>query len=202
MSTAATHPAYTGRLRTRSVVAVTAFWLWTFSLAATVALVAVAAHGVFTGRPSLSDYQINLLFRLVMTAVLGSTVFLAAALPAWTWRARRNAEVLYVFPYRTSARWALFGWFVPYVNLVVPVLVVADVVRAAGLRRPGAATVRVWWAAELGWMPVWVLSIAAAPLGPVAFVAATLAVVGTLVVAAGCFTRIALAVAAAQDRNR
>jgi hypothetical protein len=201
MPTATTHPAaYTGRLRTRAVVAVIGYWLWVAGLAASVALAAVVVLDQSTGRPSISDHQINLVLGPVTIAVLGSSVFLAAALPAWTWRARRNAEVLSDFPYRTSARWALFGWFVPYANLVVPVLVVADVVRASGLRRPGAATVRLWWAANIGWMAVWGLSFAAALLGPVAYVVATLAVVGTLVLAAVCFTRIALGVAAAQDR--
>lgn len=202
MTVAPISAAYTGHLRTRAVLAAVLFWLWVPGIAVSVLLVAAILLGDrLTGTPLLSDVEFNLVLSFSTLAVIVTSSALAAALAAWAWRARRNAEVLSSFPFRTSARWALFGWFVPFVNLVVPALVVADIVRAIGLTRPGVIAVRLWWTALLGWPVGWGLSFVAALLGPAAYLVATIAAIVPLVVAAACFTRIALAVAAAQDQH-
>lgn len=58
--------------------------------------------------------------------------WLAAAMgaAAWLQRARTNAAVLSVARHRLSANWAVIGWFLPIVHLVVPLVVITDVVRA------------------------------------------------------------------------
>jgi hypothetical protein len=51
---------------------------------------------------------------------------------------------------RLAPGWAIGGWFVPIVNLVLPYLVVADVWKATGGRRSGGrALVACWWASYL-----------------------------------------------------
>jgi hypothetical protein len=127
--------------------------------------------------------------------------WLAAAIgaAAWLWRARINAAVLSAACHRLSADWAVFGWFLPVAHVVVPLVMIADVVRAGAPAGPSIATVRWWsgsWAAGSVLLPACAAIFVYRP-----WIFATLVVLAAamLVVAAACFTRLTLAVAAAQD---
>jgi hypothetical protein len=80
----------------------------------------------------------------------GEVIFVIAAVLViiWLYRARRNLDA-FGLPATMRAGWAIGGWFVPFVNLVVPVRVMLDVGRKSAIRRAGALT-GIWWAAWLG----------------------------------------------------
>jgi hypothetical protein len=95
---------------------------------------------------------------LLVQAVVG-LVFLG-----WLHRARTNAKLLSPAPHRYSPGWAIGAWFVPVVNLVLPRVIVADVLRAS--RSDGAPTVAAvngWWIATLlartAHLAAWVLLV-------------------------------------------
>ncbi|MEU4569327.1 DUF4328 domain-containing protein [Micromonospora sp. NPDC023956] len=67
----------------------------------------------------------------------------------WTYRVRANLDAFPGSAPGLGAGWAIGGWLVPLVNLVVPYRVVADVTRASVWRPGTARLVGVWWAAWL-----------------------------------------------------
>jgi hypothetical protein len=139
---------------------------------------------------------------LGVTSVFVSAVtWLSAAIgaTAWLWRARINAGVMSAARHRLSVQWAAMGWFVPVAGPVVALIMVTDVVRAVLPAGPSITLVRWWWSA---WIAGSVLLPACAAVSVYrlkVFVALVVLAVVLLAVAAWCFTRITLAVAAAQD---
>ena len=74
--------------------------------------------------------------------VVAAVVFLV-----WFLRVRVNAEVFNPFGHTNSRAWAGWGWFVPFLNLVRPRRVMADIwdaSRPAGARRR-LGLVNAWW---------------------------------------------------------
>ncbi|MFI6226278.1 DUF4328 domain-containing protein [Micromonospora echinospora] len=67
----------------------------------------------------------------------------------WTYRVRKNLDAFPGSAPGLGAGWAIGGWLVPLVNLVVPYRVVADVTRASVWRPGTGRLVGVWWAAWL-----------------------------------------------------
>jgi Domain of unknown function (DUF4328) len=94
----------------------------------------------------------------LLTTVLGCAAA-GVVVVIWLWRARAAAAARGAVPLRWSEGWVIAGWFVPGVNLVVPMLVVSDVVRsiAGGPVAPRSArlgrVVPLWWT---GWIGGWV----------------------------------------------
>ncbi|NJC14609.1 hypothetical protein F4558_004435 [Micromonospora profundi] len=74
-------------------------------------------------------------------------VFPAAAVLVivWMWRARKNIDAFPGALPTLGAGWAIAGWLIPFVNLVVPARVMASVARDSLWRRRTPATVFVWW---------------------------------------------------------
>jgi len=93
----------------------------------------------------------------LLTLVLMVTI--AVLLIIWMWRVAKNAEALGRTNPRWTAGWTIGGWFIPFANFVIPVLVMQqlwrgsdpDVPRGDPLwsSRPGSALVGWWWALYL-----------------------------------------------------
>ena len=79
-----------------------------------------------------------------------TSIALAVLVLVFLYRARRNLDALGIGGLRWSPGWTIGSWFIPFGNLVLPVLVVAEVWRASGARGPWsgapAGPVRAWWA--------------------------------------------------------
>ena len=77
----------------------------------------------------------------------------------WMWRVAKNAELSGRDHPRFSPGWTIGGWFIPFANLVIPLLVMQDLWRASDptvprgdrdwRRAKGSALVGVWWAAHV-----------------------------------------------------
>jgi hypothetical protein len=89
---------------------------------------------------------------LVLLALAVAVVHLV-----WFYRARRNAGTYHDCRQRYRQPWAIAGWLIPLVNLVVPYQMTRDILLAsehgpgsdrAGARRP-IAVVTAWWAMVL-----------------------------------------------------
>jgi hypothetical protein len=138
--------------------------------------------------------------------VLTALGLLAAALFVilWSVRARNNAEVLSPRPHRLDAGWALAGWFVPLANAVVPVIVVADLVRACGGASGESRSVAFWWAGWIGGslaMSTWLVVEAVSTSSSDGSVPTPFLIIAAIlyVMAAVAFTAIATGVAKWQD---
>jgi hypothetical protein len=89
-------------------------------------------------------------------------LLLAVLFIVWQFRVAKNNEALDRPQPRFGPGWSIGGWFVPFANLVIPVLVVQDLWRGATpttrrgdpqwRRARGSWLVAVWWAA-------WVVSL-------------------------------------------
>jgi hypothetical protein len=86
----------------------------------------------------------GLLLNVLGQAVAGILVI------AWLTRARANADALHPAPHRLAAGWAIGGWFVPIGNMLLPVVVVTDVIKASNPMRRSIPQVRLWWAGWIG----------------------------------------------------
>ncbi|GAA4577773.1 hypothetical protein GCM10023176_51940 [Micromonospora coerulea] len=67
----------------------------------------------------------------------------------WTWRARKNLDAFPGALPSSSPAWAIAGWLVPLINLVVPPRVMANIARDSLWRRSTPPLVGLWWAAWL-----------------------------------------------------
>jgi uncharacterized protein DUF4328 len=187
----------TASLRRRAVIASVLVWLGALAaLPLPVASLIVAVKRVPTD--PLAD-------ALLPAGLVGVPVtWFAAALgaAAWAWRARVDAAAVTAERHRFGAPWAAMGWFVPIAGLVIPLLVVTDLVRAVRPAGVGTATVRWWWGAWIAGSVVLPACGAASGMirhpDLVLVPSVTLATL-LLVVAAALFTRIVLAVTAAQN---
>jgi Domain of unknown function (DUF4328) len=132
-----------------------------FVVAALVALVRAAALGVrlhalddidsaqFASRAHDADA-----FVAVMDVVIALVV--VAIVPCfivWCWRAAKNQRVLGRAPERLGPPWAIAGWFIPFANLVIPVLVMQDLWRGsdATIARDDPR----WRIADRSWLVGW-----------------------------------------------
>jgi len=87
----------------------------------------------------------------LVTAGVVVTLATGVVFIAWLFRAHRSNRMSAGRLQRASG-WAIGGWFVPFVNLVMPALVVQDVNRASRpwQQPPGAGLVTCWWVALVG----------------------------------------------------
>jgi hypothetical protein len=141
----------------------------------------VGATGIGPIRQSVINQGIAML-----VALAAAIVFIV-----WLSRARDNAERLSPGPMRLAKGWTAGAWFVPVANLVLPVIVVADVWHAsAPPERPkGAGLVGLWWTVAVGAWLLWPVSALTRSLVPddgyyVSAVLATVHGLSTLVAAA------------------
>mgnify|MGYP001228060901 CR=1 FL=1 len=98
---------------------------------------------------------------IVSAASAGQTVWFAAfaailaafvMVVIWSHRARRNLDAVPEARPALSSGWAIAGWFVPFANLVVPYLVMADIARTSLSRPRTPIQVVAWWS---GWLVFW-----------------------------------------------
>jgi hypothetical protein len=75
---------------------------------------------------------------------------------AWLFLARRNIDSFVGAQAPLSPAWAIVGWFVPVINLVYPLRVLAGVARASLFRSRTRLLVGAWWA---GWLGAGVLDL-------------------------------------------
>jgi hypothetical protein len=103
-----------------------------------------------TGDPALLDAAllVALLLALPLVVALLTTGVLTII---WTYRARKNLDAFPDAETPISAGWSIAGWLVPFVNLVMPYRVVANIARETLRRADTPAVVKVWWAAWVGW---------------------------------------------------
>ena len=93
----------------------------------------------------------------VLTQVAIAVLFII-----WMFRAAKNNEALGRVGARFTPGWSIGSWFIPFANLVIPVLIAQDLWRGSAAECPrsdpswratkGSALVGWWWAA-------WVLSL-------------------------------------------
>jgi hypothetical protein len=94
--------------------------------------------------------------------LLLSVVALAPCFIVWCWRAAKNQQALGRAPERLGAGWAIGGWFIPFANFVIPVLVVQDLWR--GSDAAIAAGDPRWRIAERSWLVGWWWGLFLVPL--------------------------------------
>jgi hypothetical protein len=70
----------------------------------------------------------------LLTVVVSLTIFVLLII--WMWRVAKNAEVLGRTGSRLGAGWAIGGWFVPFANLVIPLLVMLNLWRGSDPESP------------------------------------------------------------------
>jgi hypothetical protein len=149
-------------------------------LAASIAmggLAVVAAADAASGVLEVASYERSLealrttgvapaigLFELITVGVAGlnllAIVAAGVAFICWLYQARTNLGTLASWELDHGPGWAIGGWFIPFLNLVIPYKVVAEVAKVSGWlaygqpeygapRRRGGAPVGWWWAALL-----------------------------------------------------
>jgi len=122
---------------------------------------AVVADDIFQGdfvsfdRADRADDLVSAAFLGLLVASLAIFVLLII----WMWRVAKNAQLAGRLQPRFAPGWTIGGWFIPFANLVIPVLVMQDLWRGsdptiphgdAGWRRAkGSALVGWWWAAYI-----------------------------------------------------
>jgi hypothetical protein len=89
-------------------------------------------------------------------------VVIAALFIIWMFRAAKNNEALDRPGARFGPGWSIGAWFIPFANLVIPVLIMQDLWRGATPKTPrgdpdwrraaGSWLVALWWTA-------WILSV-------------------------------------------
>ncbi|WP_067544868.1 DUF4328 domain-containing protein [Nocardia crassostreae] len=114
-------------------------------------------HDGMVGLPEYARHYDSLGIRQILMTASSLFVLLitAAALIAWLWRARVNAESHCAARHRLTRTWVIGSWFTPVVCLWFPMLIIDDVVRAsdprtqAGSQRlpasPTTPLVITWW---------------------------------------------------------
>lgn len=83
----------------------------------------------------------------VMLSLIAALAFLATAVLTiiWSFRARKNVDLIDAEPMRIGPGWAIAGWLVPLVNFVVPGLLLRGIARRS---TPGPGMLWVitgWW---------------------------------------------------------
>jgi Domain of unknown function (DUF4328) len=115
------------------------------ALWAVVDLVAIALFAA-AGGSLTSDEQdlVDILTALVGVFYLINLVVNAVAFLMWIHRAYRNLPSIGYQHARYSPRWAVGGWFVPFLNLVRPYQIVREIWQAS---LPGVAwqLIQLWW---------------------------------------------------------
>lgn len=98
-----------------------------------------------------SDLVLAVVVLDVLIAVSHLVAFLVAGVLVivWCYRARRNLDAFPGAGPTLSSGWAIAGWLVPFVSLVVPYRVVANVARDSLWRHTTPVLVKIWWAAWL-----------------------------------------------------
>lgn len=99
------------------------------------------------------------------TSMVFTYVMLGAAVLFLVWfdQSRHNAQVISGDAGLATGAWPVVGWFVPFVNLVLPRRFVLDVLRASagGKRGRDEILVNVWWG-------VWLAHALLVPVGSLA----------------------------------
>ncbi|WP_232662793.1 DUF4328 domain-containing protein [Pseudonocardia sp. TRM90224] len=111
-------------------------------------LIAGYATGVGAIKQSMINQGIT-----VLVCFVAAIVFIV-----WLSRARENAErISPAAPMRLAKGWAAGSWFVPFANLVLPVIVVLDVWRASApsAEQRGGGLVGLWWFVSVGTWLLW-----------------------------------------------
>ncbi|ATE51970.1 DUF4328 domain-containing protein [Actinosynnema pretiosum] len=96
----------------------------------------------------------------------------AGLLPAWCYRARLATHDA---PHRFGPGLAAGGWFIPVANLVIPVRVVLDLVRARDRSTAWTAVVLTWWGGRLLALALAAIALwsgSSSPAGPGGFLIA------------------------------
>jgi hypothetical protein len=145
-------------------------------IAGAVALIAIPvllnARSVVHDHTSGSTFLATKQVRDALTAVAGLVGLFGLASLAitvlwiiWMWRAASNAQLLARARQRFSPGWAIGGWFIPFANLVIPGLQMADIWRGSAdpdeRVPPSTGLVWTWWIVFI----VGRLSLLAAPGG-------------------------------------
>lgn len=70
----------------------------------------------------------------------------------WCYRARKNLDAFPEAVTPIGAGWAIGGWLVPFVNLVMPYRVVANIARESLNRAVTPTSLKVWWAVWVAYL--------------------------------------------------
>ncbi|PZG23256.1 hypothetical protein C1I95_03615 [Micromonospora craterilacus] len=114
---------------------------------------ALVAHRAAAGADGDQFLLITGLLELTAGVAHGAAFLVAVVLViVWSWRARMNLNAFPGAGPTLSDGWAIAGWLVPFVNVVVPYRVVANIARDSLWRLSTPWLVRVWWAAWLAYL--------------------------------------------------
>ena len=69
---------------------------------------------------------------------------------AWQYRVHTNARLAAPGRVPTGPGWGVLCWFVPFINLVKPYLVLREIRAVSVPQRPGGWILRLWWGTWLG----------------------------------------------------
>jgi hypothetical protein len=159
------------RWRDQRVLTVTLTVLFCVMVASSAFLVAALANRIGVVRDFRAGHFANILQRaqdaddlvngasaiFVLTQVAIAVLFVI-----WMFRAAKNNEALERRGARFGPGWSIGSWFIPFANLVIPVLIVQDLWRGSssdhprgdpGWRRAAASALVGWWWAA------WIASI-------------------------------------------
>jgi hypothetical protein len=162
------YPQYTPLPVWRSLRGVTTaltvlFWC---SLASAAFLVGALANRVsVVGDIQAGNFDLETARRSDDLVVASGTIFgiltiaIIVLFIIWMYRAAKNNEALGRMHPRFSAGWSIGAWFIPFANLVIPVLIMQDLWRGSDSRVPrgdagwrsarGSGLVAWWWTALL-----------------------------------------------------
>ncbi|MBX7269089.1 DUF4328 domain-containing protein [Micromonospora sp. Llam7] len=136
-----------GRAAAVAVAATVLFLLSTVAVQPVNALLAARAVDSADGEAfllsaGLLELVAALLYQVAMLAAVVLVII-------WTWRARKNLDAFPGAAPPLSAGWAIAGWLVPFVNVVLPHRVVANIARDSLWRLGTPWLVHLWWGAWL-----------------------------------------------------
>lgn len=89
---------------------------------------------------------------LLMLPYLLALVTAGVLTIVWCYRARKNLDVFPEAVTPIGAGWAIGGWLVPFVSLVMPYRVVANIARESLRRAVTPTSLKVWWAAWIAYL--------------------------------------------------
>lgn len=89
-------------------------------------------------------------FRFYQWVSLLISIAVYVAWLAWQYRVHTNARLAAPDRAPTGPGWGVLCWFVPFVNLVKPYLVLREIRAVSVPERPGRWILRLWWGTWLG----------------------------------------------------
>jgi hypothetical protein len=112
-----------------------------------------AVGGVAESMDGASSLLVGIVALAVLLTYLPALLVSGIAWLVWTYRAMKNAHALAEIPPGTSPTGAVVAWFIPFVNLFLPLTVMREIETASDPGEEGfvpSSLSTAWWVAFLG----------------------------------------------------